>query len=165
MISGGRNAAHSAMASGQKLFDLRTVNGLKRYTQYLNKYAVMPESRKYALQIVANNGLDYQYLNKDLKNDINIIKIAVNQNPWTFILLSEEWQNNKEIAEIAFNKNNEIYFEFTPSLQNKLMLEFARTESAKVINIIEEFRLKNESFVEKINKEQITEDKHNSQGR
>ena len=58
-----------------------------------------------AIKILSIDGMSLQYVNEELQNNFEIVKLAVSQNGMSLQYASEELQNNVEIAKLAVSQN------------------------------------------------------------
>lgn len=57
------------------------------------------------IKILSIDGMSLQYVNEELQNNFEIVKLAVSQNGMSLQYASEELQNNVEIAKLAVSQN------------------------------------------------------------
>ncbi len=57
--------------------------------------------RNEAMEMVAKNGINLQYLSADLRNNEEIVKIAVSRNGWALEYASPRLQDKEEVVSIA----------------------------------------------------------------
>ena len=63
--------------------------------------------RNEAMEMVAKNGINLQYLSPELQDDEELVRIAVNQDGWALGYASPRLQDNDEIVKIALSRDSD----------------------------------------------------------
>lgn len=88
-------------------------------TNYYDKEEVtyIIQEKNNALEKLDECGYLLKYLDEDLKNNFDICKRAVSQNPFAIKFIGEKLKNNKELANIAMDNDIGVYFGLSDELK------------------------------------------------
>ena len=73
-----------------------------------------------AIKILSIDGMSLQYVNEELQNNFEIVKLAVSQNGMSLQYASEELRNNSETVKLAVSQKGNALQYVGPKLQNNV---------------------------------------------